>query len=518
MPGSGISRRRAFSTVSLLVALASLPWPVGAAVWRVTPRISASETLTDNVNLSADDRQAALVTRFSPGVNITERGARTWANLSYTLDGIIAVSGSGLTGGQGRNRSRLFHRLNASGNAELVKQHLFIDGQARRRQYATTLAGPIGIDNTAGFTNLSPVTVVQVSPYLTNHFGSFAESTLRYSYSRLFIDQAGTADTQTNRFSGTLQSGDAFSRLIWSLNASRTQTKAAGGTGSGGSTGAGGSSTSQFTPGTFSQAAATLGYRLTPQLSVSVTGGYQENDFQSFRNSISGPFWSVGFTWVPNQRGSLSASYGKRFFGSTTSLDLSYRRRTTLWQASFNQTIASLRNVILTDAGTIQLPPDCPLTDPACQPIEMAVLRPEAVQDIYVLRRRQASVTLFSARHSATLAYAFLRRTIERTGAESRQQGVTLSWNWRVKSNVSLTTSGGLQQIEPLNTPGEGIFWFTRLQLTYSLGGSPNVGAFSNVAGSSNVFVAYRHQSRDSSAGTFGYVENALTAGISLSF
>ncbi|MDN5850438.1 MAG: hypothetical protein L0H63_12515, partial [Nitrococcus sp.] len=74
------------------------------------------------------------------------------------------MSDSGVTGGQGRNRSRLFHRLNASGNAELVKQHLFIDGQARRRQYATTLAGPIGIDNTAGFTNLSPVTVVQVSP------------------------------------------------------------------------------------------------------------------------------------------------------------------------------------------------------------------------------------------------------------------------------------------------------------------------------------------------------------------
>lgn len=493
--------------LGLLAAVASVaPWPVRAMNWEVTPRFTANEIFTDNVNLGpAGQENAALVTRLRPGVNITGGGARTRANLSYTLDGFVSVSNSN------RNRNRLFHQLNANGNAELLERHLFVDARARRRQFATNLAGPLGVDNTAGFNNLTAVTAVSVSPYLTNHFGSYADSTLRYSHDHVFVDRSGTADSQTNQVSGVLQSGDAFGPFFWSLNASRTRTEgtrgfgtgAGAGIGTGASTGAG-----RFGSGTFNEASASLGYQLSRHWSVSATGGYQDNDFESIRNSVDGPFWDVGITWVPNQRASLAARYGQRFFGKTGSLDLRYRRRATLWQASYSQRISSLRNFILEDVGTISIfPPDCPPSDPTCVPFEeITLFRPEAVQDFFLLRRGRAAVTLFSARHSATLAYSFLRRTIERDGAESRQQGVTLSWTWRLKANARFIASGGWRQIEPLRVNREDDLWRIRVGLARDLGQLATAK------------IAYRHQTRLSSTGSAEYDENALIAGISMRF
>lgn len=504
MPGRD-SRHLAVSALGLLAAVISGPWSVCAAMnWEITPRFALSEILTDNVNLTRDDEVGALVTRFRPGVNIVGQGPRVQGNLSYTLDGIIALRGSSnsSTGGSGRYQDRLFHLLIADGRAELLKQHLFVDARARRRQFATNLAGPIGIDNTAGFNNLSAVTGLSVSPYFTNHFGSYADATLRYSYDRIFIDNSSIANTQINQFSGILQSGDAFGPVFWSLNANRTQTQRSG---SGSGTGSG---TGQFQSGTFAEASASIGYRLNRHFSVSATGGYQDNDFQSTRNTIDGPFWDVGFDWVPNRRASLSARYGERFFGKTGSLNLRYRRRATLWQASFNQSISTLRDVILTDAGTVPIfSLNCPPSDPSCLPIdEIAVLRPEAVQDIFVLARARASVTLSGVKHSATLAYSFIRRTVERDGAESRQQGVNLRWTWRLRENAQFITSGGWMQMQPLRQDGEGNLWYMQLGLTRDLGQLTSAS------------LSYRHQSRNGTAGLIEYNENALIAAITIRF
>ncbi|MCO6439939.1 MAG: TIGR03016 family PEP-CTERM system-associated outer membrane protein, partial [Nitrococcus mobilis] len=454
-----------------------MPWSVRAAMnWEVTPRARLSEIFTDNVNLSPDDQaKGALVTQFNPGVDISGEGPRARGHLSYTLSGVLAWRpwGDSGTGASNRYQDRLFHRLAADGNAELWKQHLFVDARARRRQFATNLAGPIGIDNTAGFNNLTAVTLISASPYLTNHFGSYADSTLRYRHDRVFVDGGNIADSQTNEFSGNLQSGDAFDPVLWSLNARHTRTRRPSGAGTNTSAFGG---PNRFAAGTFNEASATLGYRLTPHFSVSATGGYQDNDFQSIRNSIDGPFWDVGFNWVPNQRTSLAARYGQRFFGKTGSLNFHYRRRNTLWQANFIQRIASLRNTILTDAGAVPIfALDCPPADPSCLPIgEIPVLRPEAVQDFYVLQQGRASVTFSGAKHSATLAYAFLRRTFERDGSETRQQGVNLTWTWRLKSDVRLISAGGWRQIQPQQFSSQmanakGHLWFIRTGLTRDL-------------------------------------------------
>ncbi len=516
MPRRDFRRFVVVPLAGLFVAVASMSWPVRAAMnWTVTPRARLSEIFTDNVNLSPDDQaKGALVTQFNPGVDISGEGPRARGHLSYTLSGVLAwrPSGDSGTGASNRYQDRLFHRLTADGNAELWRQHLFVDARAMRRQFATNLAGPIGIDNTAGFNNLTAVTALSVSPYLTNHFGSYADATLRYSHDRVFVDGGNIADSQTNEFRIDLQSGDAFDPVFWSLNGRHTQTERAGGAGTNTSAFGG---PNQFAAGTFNVASGSLGYRLTRHFSVSATGGYQGNDFQSFRNSISGPFWDVGFEWVPNQRTSLAARYGKRYFGKTGSLNFRYRRRKTLWRANFVQRIASLRNTILTDAGSVPVfSLDCPPSDPSCLPIgDIPVLRPEAVQDYYVLQQGRASVTFTGAKQSATLAYVFLRRTFERDNSETRQQGVNLTWTWRLKSDIRLISSGGWRQVQPQQVPSsqatnnKGHLWFIRTGLTRDLGPYTNAS------------LSYRHQARIASSGTLTeYDENALIATITVRF
>jgi hypothetical protein len=42
----------------------------------IVPRVSVTETLTDNVRLSSVDKQADLITEISPGIRISSEGRR----------------------------------------------------------------------------------------------------------------------------------------------------------------------------------------------------------------------------------------------------------------------------------------------------------------------------------------------------------------------------------------------------------------------------------------------------------
>lgn len=496
------------------------PQPSGQAIsgLLITPRVSVSEIYTDNVNLRPSGQaNSDLLTRLRPGFDLYANSARLTGSLSYTLDAVLSSFGSG--------RNNLFHDLDATGNAELIKQHLFVDASARSTQQAIDLLRPVGIDNTTATNNLTEVTFLSVSPYLTNHFGSFADSTLRYAHDRVYGGGGTLSDSYTNRVDAQLASGDLFGPLFWALDASRRRTIQSRNSDS--DTFNQGSG--QLGSGTFNQGSGQLGYRLSPHWSVSATGGYEDNNYNTFRNTQDGAFWDVGVHWVPNQRMNLEAHYGHRFFGTTGSLNLSYRRRTTLWQASYSESIASQQDLVRTNAGTV-VTFSCPPSDQSCTPAsvfipqnvgtgltsfcppsalncaEQVVFRPQTANDFFLLRQAVASVTAFSPRHSVTLAYSMLRETFESDGAQARQQGVTLGWTWRVTSNANLMASSGWSQNEPQRTNRKDNLWHVLVGISRDL--SPNAEAS----------LRYRHQSRLSSESAVEYDENGVTAEISMQF
>src|SRR6266853_661315 len=70
-----------FCVVGVLVASGA-----SAQTWRVTPSVALEETLTNNVKLEGSaNAKSDLVTQFTPGFSIVEKGART------TLTGTVSV-------------------------------------------------------------------------------------------------------------------------------------------------------------------------------------------------------------------------------------------------------------------------------------------------------------------------------------------------------------------------------------------------------------------------------------------
>ena len=64
-----------------------------ARAWTIVPRVSLTETLTDNINLSSTDKQSGLISQLSPGVRIDARTARLKMYFDYALNGIVYSTG-----------------------------------------------------------------------------------------------------------------------------------------------------------------------------------------------------------------------------------------------------------------------------------------------------------------------------------------------------------------------------------------------------------------------------------------
>lgn len=467
--------------------------------WRVTPSISVSETFTDNAFLEPSGQaEWDFVTRITPRVSVAGRGNRVQFNFSASARAVHYIRNS--------DRDDLFLLARGRGNVEVVDNHFFVESKLRRSRKLASLLGPIspfGANNTE---NLVTATVFSISPYLLNRFGDFATSALRYTRQQAWYKGRTADEGYTNRYSASLSSGEAFDRLFWGLDASREVVE----------------QEDERDSGTFNKASATLGYRLTRHLSISATGGYEDNDYESFRNTIDGAFWNVGFRWVPTQRTSIRARYGERFFGNTGTLQITHRRRTTLWQVSYTEAVRSTRNMVLQQVGTISgffddtsvndSVPRCgpatfdPITNPSCQAIDIALIRPQLVDDFFVAEIWRASVTAFGPSQSLTLAYTSLHRTFERDGAEETQRGLSLSYRLDLGPRTRFNADAGWAHNELVRQSRTDTIWYVRAGLSHE------------VSQSATASVSIRHLRRSSNEAPAEYRENAITASFTYQF
>src|SRR5688572_25215237 len=94
--------------------------PVAAERWTVTPSITVTETITDNVTLAPSDRkQSDLITQITPGIRIDGAGARVKLNLDYRASRLLYANQSG------SNSTQNF--LNARGTVEAIEKWFFVD-------------------------------------------------------------------------------------------------------------------------------------------------------------------------------------------------------------------------------------------------------------------------------------------------------------------------------------------------------------------------------------------------------
>ena len=283
----------------------------------LTPSVSISETLTDNVRLSNTGQQAEQITEISAGIRINIDGVKLKTFFDYFLSNVMYAQNSS------PNRTQFQNGLNTFGTLEVVDSWAFVDFSGSISQQAVSAFGTKSIDNTAINANKAEVSNYRLSPYVRGRFGEMASYEARYSRSITSSDAAGGSGVATGDGSIRLSGASAFRNLGWSTDLSQQIVDySAGRT----------TESDRFSLG--------LSYSITSQLNVFANAGREANNFTTFDKRSSGTS-GFGVNWSPSELTKLTASRGQRSFGDTHNLSFSHRTARTAWLFSDSKDVAA---------------------------------------------------------------------------------------------------------------------------------------------------------------------------------
>lgn len=525
-PECVIRHRRSFpATCSIATAMLFVYSHAGAAEWKITPSLDLKETYTDNVRLAPPGLEKnEFITQINPGISLTGNGSHLKFNANYVMQNLIYAKES--------SQNTMNHLLNASANAELVDNLLFLDGRASISQQNISLLGPQSSDNVNITGNRTEVQTYSVSPYLRHSFSNYASTEIRYTHDEVSTGGSGMLNSQADRIQLGLNSGSAFKTLGWGLNYSTGTTRY-------------GNTANTTTPALDTEVlTGNLSYPITPKFRLTATGGYEKNNYISTGPKPDGSFWSAGFSWAPSAMTSIDGSAGRRYFGDTYSLAASHRTRLTAWNLSYSEDITSTRSQFLIpstiDTASFLDPilaaiyPGYAAANPVLRqqlaenyvkikgyPTSLAESTNYLTNRLFLQKRLQASVAVTGAKNTLVLSLFHATRdaqtsqTLDSTlfgssalalSDSTKQVGGSAFWNWQIGPRTSTNLSVGYTRN---NYPSLGRtdndktirFSLTR-QLQPKLNGS----------------IELRHIQRDSSQSGGDYSENALIAYLSMRF
>lgn len=502
----------------IVIFITLYPVSRAAAQLAITPMLNVSETFTDNVAIGLTQgvgggglggvgsgglglggfgfgtaaKRTDLITQINPGVTIQGTGQRFDLNAQYVMNNLIFARNSNLT--------RIRHMLNANGNAEIIRDLLFVEGSALISQQNIGLLGAQTDSNVFATGNRGTIQVYSVSPFLRYRFQDFATTEIRYSRNIVKSGVFGFRDSQRNGFQFGLNSGSSFTKVGWGVNYSNQMIHLNG----------------VNREIEMERSIANLQYFLTRRLSLTASGGYERNSFISIRGRPSSPTWSAGFVWKPNPRTDMQFSVGQRFFGDTYSGEINYRRRLMDFRVlyaeeitTFNQQAGSFGAFGGLDTNFFS---GLGLQD-------MLALNNFLTNRVFLQRRFNASVSLNGSRNNLALNLFGIART-PYSDAEldddliglgnrflfnrTKQMGGNVSWNYKLSSHTDLLTTFSFLRFDFSGSNG------TNDNLIFST--SLNRNFDSNLRGS----LEYRRIDRISSAQSTSVAQSANAVTVSL--
>jgi len=303
-------------------ALALLPLPM---VWAqeagqtpamsIVPRVSVTETLTNNVALSSNDAHSELITEISPGIRVSIQGARLKTYFDYALSHVDYARGS--------SASRQQNALNTFGTFEAVDNWAFVDFNGTISQQAVSAFGTQSTTNTAINANQTEVGTYRVSPYLKGQLGTVANYEARVTRAITSTDSAAAYDSTSTNSMVRVSSASNFRRLGWSADVARQQ--------------------SSYDAGRTTESdnySLGLTYEVTPQFSLSANAGQEASNYSSLDKQTYNTS-SVGVNWSLSERTKLSAQKGKRSFGNTHNVSFEHRSARTVWRFSDSKDVST---------------------------------------------------------------------------------------------------------------------------------------------------------------------------------
>jgi uncharacterized protein (PEP-CTERM system associated) len=489
--------------------------PTSAERWTITPSITVTEMLTDNVTLAPSDRkQSDLITQITPGIRIDGAGARVKLNLDYRASRFLYANESG------SNSTQNF--LNARGSVEAIEKWFFVEGLGTISQQSVSAFGAQPTASGSINANRVETATYRLSPYVQGQVGTTAEYQLRYKFTSTSANTSASGSaaasqyptTRVQEWVGFLRSRPGPTGLGWAVDGSHQA----------------------FDRPLASDAEATLlrgtlTYQFDPQLRVSAFGGREYNNYAS-RDQQGHNNYGGRVEWFPTDRTQVAAMKEKRFFGDAHEYSVRHRTRLTAWQYSDRKDVSVLPQQLATAGrGTAFDLLDNALQtrfpDPTLRareverlllqngiPTDLALAGNFLTTTVTVQRARRASVGLLGVRNTVTLA-ATLTDSASLGAAQATfddfsrtpqitQRSISADWSHRISGQSSMNVL--VAQVHSTGTGAlESTQSFLNLRFTHQV--APKVA----------VTLGARRVLFESSTAA-GYNENALLGSLSIVF
>lgn len=505
-------RPRLLAVAAAMLAAA----PCGAGT-QVVPGIDVRQRYTDNVALAREGHERGMfLTEVAPNISITRSTPGLELSARYQFHYFIYQNAGG------PDTARRANRLSADARARLVRDLLYLDASATIQDQAVSAFGPFTDDTYYARGNRTEVRTARISPYLSHRFGSGASVFLRATHDWSDTNHLafGKSETDTAQFSAS--TGTMFRRVALGVDASHQVVQE-----------------SVAEDSSSQSASATVRLLVTPELSLSATGGYDEYDFTSFGGPTRGDFWMAGFAWQPSSRSSLQARVGNRFFGRTYFLLANHRSRRTAWNISYDEQVTTSRaqfflpqtvdTAALLDRILSPVYPDPVQRRLAVLAYMQATGLPPTLTDsvnylsnrYMLLKQFNASGAVRTGRSSIVLSvFHSNRRALSILEADSRllgtvdamlndhtrQRGASLAWNWRILPRTSANVGLVRTRSDSLTTG--------RRHDTSTLGLALTTQFTPRTRG----ILEYRHVRGTLHSGAGDYRENSVAAALSMKF
>ncbi|MFG6466410.1 TIGR03016 family PEP-CTERM system-associated outer membrane protein [Roseateles sp. BYS87W] len=287
------------------------------------PRLSVSQSWTDNLRLDDQNKDAALVTTVSPGLSYVKNSGSIRGSLDYALNGIAYVKTS--------VPSRFQNALSANLQAEVVPQTLVVDAQASIGQQnasafglqATPTLGAQGSVSALDNPNRRETGTLTVSPNLRTQLAGALAVDLRATASVTQVRGSALGDSHSR--GATLRVNPLGGGVLRWYALANTQQVAPK------------ESLSNHTRSVLGG----VDYQPDPDWALNLNAGQEWNDYLDRASGATGrPTGGFGVEWTPTVRTRLSGNWQHHSYGDSHALSFQHRIRHAAVQASDSRSVS----------------------------------------------------------------------------------------------------------------------------------------------------------------------------------
>jgi hypothetical protein len=508
-----------FIRFTIIIYIFSHSTHLYAGSWTAIPSLQLQEIYSDNIELLPPGRErGALVTVVSPGISARYISPKSTLNLDYRMQNIYNSGGD--------DGLRIANQLQYNSHNTFIRNLLFLDSESSISQQNFN-NNRLAVDNIAGSGDTTTVTTFSLSPYITPHFGGFANGLFRVNFNTITTgisaDEGTATDTINLEEIVQLNSGSDFKRISWALSFNNNESLRSGGD-----------------DVKFQSSNAIIRAYLHRKFNFFAQAGHSNNSFRSNTDSSNnGIFYTFGAQWIPSQRFNIEAGYGNNRFvtvniapirrvnwsttyrnrdiglnaGETWQSRLSYRTRRSIWSLTHDNDTTTTQQILLElQPFTITDPFGNPILDPVSkQPVLFATFLPNFTNEVIVRRLWNFSVAYNTGKSTISASAFNERRVFQVSGYKETVRGLNASWIWQFAPRTSAYVTPRWQQIDRAVSTLNPI---PVKDHRYDFA----IGVNRTITNRMNASLEFRHINQSSDLESNEYRENRATASVNMRF